>query len=115
MKQKAFTLTEMLMAALVASILLVVMAPVMTRRAKEPPPQIEVRQGTSVPVGSIVLWYGQNIPEGWIECQGQDLNSSELSELKEAIGQQENTLPDLNPQIDGKSSKLKWIIKTQKN
>ena len=112
MKRNGFSLAEMLIAALVAAILLVAMAPTMTRRAKGAP-TITATNNQGVPVGSIVLWYGDNIPQGWAQCQGQVLSGEDFLELKTALGGIEQ-LPNLNPRIDGTGSPLKWIIKISK-
>ena len=40
------------------------------------------------PIGSIVMWGGRdNIPEGWLECNGNLLSRSEFRELYETIGE----------------------------
>lgn len=116
-KQKAFTLAEMLIAVLMASIIMIVMAPVITQKTKERPPEIRVTQeeSASVPVGSIVLWYGSNIPETWIECSGQNLNTPGLEELRIALGGTYQFLPNLNLEYEGLDSNLKWIIRARKN
>ncbi|HIQ89702.1 TPA: tail fiber protein [Candidatus Galligastranaerophilus faecipullorum] len=114
-KFKGFTLAEMLVATLVLSIMLVVMAPVMTKKAKERVSQkIEVVQSQEqgVPVGAIVLWYGPDIPEGWQECSGQMLDENEMSELKNAISTSDY-LPDLNRFLSTADSNLKYIIKVK--
>lgn len=106
----AFTLAEMLITLLLISIAMVVMAPVMTKRAKEPPPQVIVKEGQTLPAGAIILWYGEQVPEGWAECSGQNINEEEFSELRNNISQYQY-LPDLNQLFHGTDTNLKWIIK----
>lgn len=116
MKRHGFTLAEMLIVVLMVSIMLVIMAPVMTKKAKEPPATVKVihEDSDSVPVGSIVMWYGPNIPLNWIECSGQSLDDPSFSELKEALGGIDY-LPNLNLFTDETvDTNLKWIIRVRK-
>ncbi len=112
-KIRAFTLAEMLITVLLISIAMVVMAPVMTKKSKQPPQEIIVNQNNGLPVGAIILWYGEQIPQGWQECSGQNINGDDFKELKENISQYEY-LPDLNSVFAGINTNLKWIIKTKK-
>ena len=43
-----------------------------------------------VPIGSIIPWSSQVIPNGWIECNGQYLNRIDFPELFDKIGEQYN-------------------------
>lgn len=112
---KGFTLAELLVATLVLSIMLVVMAPVMTQKAKKRIEQkVEIVQSQpqeTLPVGAIVLWYGPNVPEGWIECGGQMLSDSEFHELRNAIAT--DYIPDLNRVFSTVDTNLKWIMKSK--
>lgn len=113
MKHRAFTLAELLVVVITVSIFMVAMAPVMTQRAKNAGDRVEIvttnKKVASVPIGSIIMWYGENIPEGWIKVSGQDLNQEGFEELKTAV--QADFLPDLNQVMDGMESPVKWIIK----
>lgn len=111
--KKAFTIAEMLVVLLMISIAMIVMAPVITKKSKSPPPQVVVRDGEGLPVGAIILYYGQTIPQGWAECSGQDIDSEEFKELKNNISQYQY-LPDMNQIFQGFDTNLKWIIKTKK-
>lgn len=112
---KGFTLAELLVATLVLSIMLVVMAPVMTQKAKKRIEQrVEVVQSQpqeTLPVGTIVLWYGPNIPEGWVECSGQVLSDNDFQELRNAIAT--DYIPDLNRVFSTVDTNLKWIMKSK--
>ena len=55
MRIKAFTMAEMLITILMISIAMIVMAPVMTKKAKQPLPQGGVKEGQTVPQGAIIL------------------------------------------------------------
>jgi microcystin-dependent protein len=35
-----------------------------------------------VPIGTIVMWSGENIPEGWVECDGETYNSIKTPNLQ---------------------------------
>ena len=112
-KTNAFTLAEMLIAVLMISIALVVMAPVMTKKAKEPPPQVKIIEGSqSLPVGAIILWYGEQVPEGWAECNGQSIDTQGLEELAANVSQYQY-LPDLNQIFQNTQTNLKWIIRVK--
>ncbi len=115
MKTKAFSLAEMLIVILLMSVAMVVMAPVMTKKVKEPPPQVKIvgGMGDGVPVGTIVLFYGDNIPEGWQECSGQSLSTHGFEELAISVNHYGN-LPDLNKVFQNTDLNIKWIIKVSK-
>ena len=112
---KGFTLAELLVATLVLSIMLVVMAPVMTKKAKarvEQKVEIVQAQQETLPVGVIVLWYGPNIPEGWVECSGQIMSDAQLQELRNTIAISDY-IPNLNQILSTADTNLKWIIKSK--
>ena len=115
MKRDAFTLAEMLIVILLISITLVVMAPAMTKKAKEPVPEVKVIEGTgeTMPVGAIILFYGEKIPEGWQECSGQNLDTQGFEELAANSPHYQN-LPDLNQIFQNSDLNVKWIIKVKK-
>ena len=115
MKKYAFTLAEMLIVILLISITLVVMAPVMTKKAKDPVPEVKVIEGTgeTLPVGAIILYYGEKIPDGWQECSGQNLDTQGLEELAANSPYYQN-LPDLNQIFQNSDLNVKWIIKVKK-
>ena len=46
---------------------------------------IENIYGYVVPLGTIVLWTGLVIPNGWVECKGQSLGSSNLNDRQGLI------------------------------
>lgn len=113
---KGFTLSELLVATLVVSIMLIAMAPVMTKKAKNHMQErvaVQQPQTESVPIGTIVLWYGTNVPDGWIECSGQDTNVQELQDIKNAVPNS-NNLPNLNAITNNIDTNIKWIIKVKK-
>ncbi len=112
-KIKAFTLAEMLITLLIISIAMIALAPVMTKKAKEPMQQVIVKESQAVPIGAIILWYGKEIPQGWVECSGQSIDNDEFAELRKNIEQYEY-LPDLNQIFQESDTNLKWIIKIKK-
>lgn len=110
---RGFTLIEMLVVVLMVSVMMVVTAPVITKRAAHKDNVVVVEktsanQQDGVPVGTIVLWYGENLPKGWVECAGQELNEPMYDNLRSATGKE--VLPDLNPDM-GIETSVKWIIK----
>ena len=46
-----------------------------------------------VPVGTIIDYAGNNIPAGWLKCDGSSYNPSTYPELKAVLGR--DTVPDL--------------------
>ncbi len=112
-KLKAFTLAEMLITVLLISIAMIVMAPVITKKAKEPPPQVILKEGQTLPAGAIILFYGEQIPQGWEECNGQSIDDEQYKDLKTNVSQYQY-LPDLNQIFQGSDTNIKWIIKIKK-
>lgn len=86
MKNKflAFTLTEMLVVLVITTIILVASAPIITKKAKRPPNQIS--RGGQMPMGAIIMFAGQNIPEGWLECNGTDISQPRYLKLSQMLG-----------------------------
>lgn len=109
----AFSLLEVMMALVVVTIMLAVMAPVLTNKkpAEAPPAKVQVMDST--PVGVIVAWYGENFPEGWIPLDGRDILSPEYDDLRTALEGLEQ-LPDINSAMGGINSPITWIIKAKK-
>lgn len=50
------------------------------------------------PLGSVDLWAGHGVPEGYLLCEGQQLRQTEYPELYAAIGSAFNTACDWNGQ-----------------
>lgn len=49
--------------------------------------RIQDKTGDVMPVGAIIAYGGQNIPEGWLECNGQYIGEkNEFKELRDALG-----------------------------
>lgn len=48
----------------------------------------------NVPVGSIIIWPGENIPTGWHTCDGSLINISEYQQLFDTIGHQYSMVTD---------------------
>jgi hypothetical protein len=40
----------------------------------------------NIPIGTIHMWAGDKIPEGWLECKGQYVSLIEYNELWQLIG-----------------------------
>lgn len=55
-------------------------------------PDLEVRHilnalgGTDLPVGCIVPYYGKELPEGWLPCDGRVVSSAMFPELFSVLG-----------------------------
>ncbi len=111
MKNKAFTMIEVMMALVVVSIMLAVLAPaITTSRTNTASPEVQIIDST--PVGVIVAWWGPNYPEGWLPVNGQSIEAPEYENLRTAIGGLD-TLPDLNGGTNPDNSTT-WIIKAFK-
>ncbi len=111
-KNNAFTMIEIMMALVVVSIMLAVMAPVLTTTTKpSEAANIQVINKDTTPVGVIAAWFGSNYPKGWIPVSGQPIDPAQYPELKEVL--QRDTLPDLNSGVDPENSAV-WIIKAEK-
>lgn len=78
-------------------------------------PEVKVIEGTgeTMPVGAIILFYGEKIPEGWQECSGQNLDTQGFEELAANSPYYQN-LPDLNQIFQNSDLNVKWIIKVKK-
>lgn len=109
MKNKAFTMIEVMMALVVVSIMLAVLAPVLTTPQASKSPEVQVMDTT--PVGVIVAWWGTNYPNGWLPLNGQPVTEPEYEALRTALGGLD-TLPDLNGVPSNNSTN--WIIKAVK-
>jgi microcystin-dependent protein len=48
--------------------------------------QAKMANSSAVPSGSIMMWPTENVPTGWLVCEGQELNKNEYSQLFTAIG-----------------------------
>lgn len=69
MKEKAFTLAEMMVVMLILSIFLAAMTPVITKRLKHQKTAV-----SNIPSGTIVAYYGTTLPadNNWVWCNGQN-------------------------------------------
>lgn len=112
MKNKAFTMIEVMMALIVVSIMLAVMAPVITTSGSSSNHNAEIKVVDSTPVGVIVAWWGTNYPEGWLPVSGQSITEPEYEALRAALGGYD-VLPDLNGGANPGNSTT-WIIKAVK-
>ncbi len=108
---KAFTLAEMLVSILIISIALMAMAPMLTKKAQQKVPEVQIiEKKDSIPKGAIILWFGSQIPDGWVECSGQNIDEENFNEIKDNLEQNQH-LPDLNQVFNNTDTELKWIIK----
>lgn len=108
---KAFSLMEVMMALVVVSVMLAVMAPVLiTKKPESEKTNIEVVDTT--PVGVIVAWYGHTYPAGWLPLDGQPIEEPKYEALRRALDGRTN-LPNLNVNVDPENF-LVWIIKAEK-
>ncbi len=113
-KTKAFSLLEIMVALVVVSIMLAVMTPVMTTKKSEPD-RTSIQVIDATPVGVIVAWYGDNYPSGWEPLDGRVLEGSQYEELRKALGDEIDALPDINTALGGFNSPITWIIKVKRN
>lgn len=87
-KFKGFSLAEMMVVMLIISIVLAAMLPIMTKRPKH---VATTPVTSSIPVGSIMAYYGTTEPTGWLICDGRSaVGHSELVALLNS-----NYTPDL--------------------
>ncbi len=109
--REAFTMIEIMMALVVVSIMLAVLAPVIISTKPSEAANIQVTNSDNTPVGVIVAWFGTNYPKGWVPVSGQYIDPTQYPELKNAL--QRDALPDLNAGADPENSTV-WIIKAEK-
>lgn len=106
-----FSLLEVMMALVVVSIMLAVMAPVLiTKDSKATEASVQIVDNT--PIGAIIAWYGTNYPSDWLPVSGQPITEPEYAVLRDVLGGLD-TLPDLNAGKDSNNSTI-WIIKARK-
>ena len=108
--RKGFSLLEVMMALVVVSIMLAVMAPTLT--VKKPVEDTSVQIIDNTPIGAIIAWYGTNYPNDWLPVSGQSITEPEYAILREVLGGLD-TLPDLNAGKDPSNSTI-WIIKAKR-
>ena len=63
-------------------------------------------------IGSIVLFAGQSIPKGYLECNGQTLNVAEYSSLASVLGIEAEQTTFSVPDISSDTN-FKYIIKSR--
>ena len=91
---RAFSLVEMLITLVVVSVLLSAFVPVITKKMTK---NIDISTG-SVPVGTIVMFLGQEAPRGWLLCDGAEYDKNDYPKLANHLGKDENnkyTVPDM--------------------
>ncbi len=112
LKKQAFSLLEIMMALVVVSIMLAILAPAFTvKNPSSSSGSINVIDTT--PVGVIAAWYGTNYPKGWLPADGRPISAPEYAALRDALGGRD-ILPDLNRNKDPENS-MSWIIKARRN
>ncbi len=93
---RAFSLVEMLITLVVVSVLLSAFVPVITKKMTK---NIDITAGgSSVPIGTIVMWLGKNPPDGWLVCNGQEYSNTTYPKLAEFLGKDKNnkyTVPNM--------------------
>ena len=93
-KSNAFSLVEMLITLVVVSVLLSAFVPVITKKMTK---NVDIVSG-SVPVGTIVMFLGQEPPRGWLLCNGAEYSATTYPKLAAHLGKDENnkyTVPDM--------------------
>ena len=95
-KLNAFSLVEMLITLVVVSVLLSAFVPVITKKMTK---NIDITAGgSSVPVGTIVMFLGQEPPRGWLLCNGDEYNKNDYPKLANHLGKDMNgkySVPDM--------------------
>lgn len=80
----------------------------------------QVRVGSNIDVGCIICFAGEdNVPEGYLKCQHQEISRTDYAELFSVIGTKfgegdgENTfnLPNISPKLTDDGLKLYYVIK----
>lgn len=67
-----------------------------------------------VPVGGIVLYAGVNIPNNYLECNGQTVNTSEYNNLYEVLNTTENKTDTFTiPNLSTGNEKTKYIMRAK--
>ena len=67
-----------------------------------------------VPVGGIVLYAGVNIPNNYLECNGQTVNTSEYDSLYEALNTTGNKKDTFTiPNLSTGNEKTKYIMRAK--
>lgn len=67
-----------------------------------------------VPVGGIVLYAGVNIPNNYLECNGQTVNTSEYNNLYEVLNTTENKIDTFTiPNLSTGNEKTKYIMRAK--
>ena len=92
---RAFSLVEMLITLVVVSVLLSAFVPVITKKMTK---NIDIVGGGSVPVGTIVMFLGQEPPRGWLLCNGAEYDKDDYPKLANHLGKDRNgkyTTPEL--------------------
>jgi len=93
LQNNGFTLTEMLVALLIISIVLSASLPVITKRTREN--ALNYNSNISFPIGGIILWGDlDKLPDNtWLEANGQAIpNGIEYEQIKRIYG---TNLPDM--------------------
>ena len=86
-KLNAFSLVEMLITLVVVSVLLSAFVPVITKKMTK---NIDIVGGGSVPVGTIVMFLGQEPPRGWLLCDGKEYEKEDYPKLANHLGKDMN-------------------------
>ncbi len=119
-KKKAFSLVEMLITLVVVSVLLSAFVPVITKKMTK---NIDISAGSSVPVGTIVAYLGHknDIPDGWLLCDGSSFSESDYPKLKQHL--KGTNLPNLKgltligasdeDNTDANSQTQNWALRSQ--
>ena len=119
-KLNAFSLVEMLITLVVVSVLLSAFVPVITKKMTK---NIDITAGSSVPVGTIVAYLGHknDIPDGWLLCDGSSFSESDYPKLKQHL--KGTNLPNLKgltligasneDNTDANSQTQNWALRSQ--
>lgn len=68
-----------------------------------------------VPVGGIIVYAGQTIPENYLECNGQTLNTTDYTSLYEVLNGTTEELPETFtiPSLSTENENTKYIIRAK--
>lgn len=96
----AFSIVELIVGLVIMSVMLVAFMPVLTKKKKASVPVVQMNS-SSLPKGAIIFWLGTNYPDDWEPLLGQDITDEKYEALKDALGEQIETLPDLSSFASG--------------
>ena len=67
------------------------------------------------PIGGIILYSGKNIPQSYLECNGQTINTVDYMALYEILNEEAETIPETFtvPNLNTGNESTKYIIRAK--